>query len=220
MLERRTLYLVHQLTFGEYFSTKPYAEILTEHKARVGKEPSTITFPLDTTETKNRIDKLISALKAAGWDRDSLSDLCEKEINSSHAVWTATDAVGEAGIFVPYFHARDKKAVKDVFQDGFLQDTEGWGKYHAHALFSTRLADYTTPDHARRLRTIGKAKRAKLIRPITRGSTSAISVMALAPGGKRHCCRDGACQFNGDEDFYCSEVIGGGCSLSSDWCLP
>ena len=217
MLERRMLYLVHQMTFRDYFARREYAKILAEHIERVNNAPAAIEFPEGAQETSIRLQVLIAALKAAGWQDDSLRELFKRQMEPKDVVWVATERVEAAGIFVPYYHARDKGSVEDLFDDGFLRDDEGWGNYEVHKLFSSKTAGYGNPEHKRRMRTVENAKKYNVIRPIT-VRAAADGTVVLGSKGNQYCCRSGACQWNGDADSYCSAAEGGGCSLISDEC--
>lgn len=217
MLERRMLYLVHQMTFDEYFSSRPYAEVLVEHRVRVGNAPSGITFPLGLPETQARIQALVDALTKNGWEKESLIDLCKRAINAADPVWAATEKVHEAGIFVPYYHARDKAKVNDLVSEGFLDATNGWASYNVHALFSTAYKDYSGPANAQRIKTITKAKKANVIRPL-RMTTAPDGTITVSTKGNSQCCNGLACEPSNNQELYCAETTDGVCNIYSDPC--
>jgi hypothetical protein len=216
MFERRMLYLVHQMTFSEYFSARTYVEVLVEHIERVGSAPASISFSLGIPKTQSRLEALADALKNEGFANESLANLCTRSMDPSGAVWIATEKVEEAGVFVPYYHARDKTLVEGLLSDGFLDNADGWGSYKIHVLLSTAGASYSGPAHGQRMRTISKAKEAHVVRP---------SLLYAAPGGtitaeddgKEHCCSAGQCIKLTNTNFYCTQVETG-CTLVSDVC--
>ncbi len=218
MLERRMLYLIHQMTFDEYFSSRAYTEVLTEHAERVGQAPTEIQFPLGLPDTQARLQALVDAIKQNGWEKEPIIDLCKRVIDPADPVWTATEKVDEAGIFVPYFHARDKAKVNDLVSEGFLDAANGWATYKVHALFSTAFKSYSGPSHGQRIKTITKAKKANVIRP-SRMATAPDGTVIASTKGNKYCCIGLNCEYNGNEDFHCTENSAGGCDLMSDPCV-
>jgi hypothetical protein len=145
-------------------------------------------------------------------------------IGATHDVWVGAGKVEDAGIFVPFFHARDKQQVEDLFSDGFLMgdaDYGGWGEHKVHVLFSTRKAGYgypnTHPTHDRRIRTLGKAKQAHVIRPAVY-TTGPTGIVASEMKGNDHCCSGTGCEYRVNCGLYCIEVETGGCAVISDVC--
>lgn len=216
MVIRRMLYLLHQTTFREYFSTTSYVDVLDEHAKRVGSAPETIEFSLGKPETQARLERLADSLNAGGLGQAPLANLINPPQELPEAVWAASEKVEEAGIFVPYFHARDKTLVADLLNDGFLDETEGWGSYTLHALFSTAGATYTTPAHRRRLRTLTKAKKAHVIRPSRQYAAPEGTILSNDPS-KEHCCSAGRCIHVTDSSLNCIEVESV-CAVWSDAC--
>jgi hypothetical protein len=214
-LERRMLYLVHQLTFTQYFVARPYATILREHRTRIDRAPSAIDFPLGANVTKARFAILIDALHDAGWQNKTLQELCEMEIDMTGPVWRATGQVDEAGIFIPYYHAGQKSDVQALFNNGFVDDEAGWGRYKVHALFSTRALDYAVPGHAIRRATLRKAKHVRVIRPRITRTLAEENFATMGKGNSRYCSGPG-CTWCGDPDCYCSTTATNECSLMSD----
>ena len=214
-LERRMLYLVHQLTFKQYFVDRPYTTILKEHRTRVDRTPSTIEFPLGIDETKARLATLIDAIRDAGWQNNTLQELCEMEIDTTSDVWMATENVDEAGIFIPYYHADDKQDVVALFTKGFVDDEKGWGTYKVHALFSTRALDYIVPGHAIRRATVRKAKHLSVIRPRVTLFVDEENYTTMGKGNS-HYCTSTACNSCSHDGHYCSTTENNECSLMSD----
>ncbi len=216
MVIRRMLYLLHEMTFRGYFLTSPYVDVLGQHAERVGKAPETIDFNLGKPETQVRLEKLVDSLNTSGFGNAPLADQFNPPQELPEAVWTASEKVEEAGIFIPYYHARDKTLVADLLNDGFLDETEGWGSYNLHVLFSTAGSTYTTPAHRQRLRTLTKAKKANVVRPSRLYAAAEGTILSNDPS-KEHCCDGGSCIHVSDLSLCCTEVESA-CSAWSDPC--
>ena len=228
-LERRMLYLLHQLTFKGYYAAT-YADVLKDHITRVtnvSKEPSHIQalFP-DPANTIALLQDFLTAMQKLNekvLNTGSLRELCERSFNVNapewQVAWEAAKKVNQDGILVPFLHANRASEILSLFSPAykFLDEDEGWGKYPVHVLLSTNKSKYAGSSHIKRLSSLTKAKKCCVVRP-SQTLTTLDGTGQSPTKGNHRCCNGINCQDSPNAEKFCI-MVDGECSILADPCF-